>query len=57
MPPRPYRIDVPESVLVDLHRRLDATRFPEPVPGGGWERGADVSYVRDLCAYWRHQYD
>ncbi|UQA63409.1 epoxide hydrolase family protein [Polyangium aurulentum] len=57
MPPRPYRIDVPESILVDLHRRLDATRFPEPLPGGGWERGADVAYVRELCAYWRHQYD
>ncbi|QRK08870.1 epoxide hydrolase [Archangium violaceum] len=56
MPPRPYRIDVPDAVLTDLHRRLDATRFPEPLPGG-WERGADVSYVRELCTYWRHQYD
>ncbi|OJT19007.1 multidrug MFS transporter [Archangium sp. Cb G35] len=57
MPARPYRIDVHESVLADLHRRLDATRFAEPLPGGGWARGADVSYVRELCAYWRNQYD
>ncbi len=57
MSPRPFRIDVPEAVLTDLHRRLDATRFPEPLPGAPWERGADVSYVRELCAYWRHRYD
>jgi epoxide hydrolase len=57
MPPRPYRIDVSEEVLVDLHRRLDATRWPEPLPGGGWTRGADVAYVRELCEYWRHRYD
>jgi epoxide hydrolase len=57
MPPRPYRIDVPEEVLVDLHRRLDATRWPEPLPGSAWSRGADISYVRELCAYWRERYD
>ncbi|MFY0582451.1 epoxide hydrolase N-terminal domain-containing protein [Cystobacter fuscus] len=57
MPSRPYRIHVPDAVLSDLHRRLDATRWPEPLPGGAWERGADVSYVRELCEYWRHRYD
>ncbi|HYO64974.1 MAG TPA: epoxide hydrolase [Archangium sp.] len=57
MPPRPFRIDVPRDVLTDLHRRLDATRYPEPLPGGPWEHGANVSYVRELCTYWRHQYD
>ena len=57
MSPRPFRIDVSQAVLTDLHHRLDATRFPEPLPGAPWERGADVSYVRELCAYWRHQYD
>ena len=57
MPPRPYRIQVPDSVLADLHRRLDATRFPEPLPGEPWSRGTPVAYVRELCDYWRHQYD
>ncbi|KFA93820.1 epoxide hydrolase family protein [Archangium violaceum] len=57
MPPRPYRIDVPQDVLTDLHRRLDNTRFPDPLPGGPWAHGADLSYVRELCTYWRHQYD
>lgn len=54
---RPYRIDVPEAVLTDLHRRLEATRFPEPLPGPAWSNGTPVQYVRELCSYWRHQYD
>ncbi|XXY53258.1 epoxide hydrolase [Sorangium sp. So ce269] len=54
---RPYRIDVPESTLDDLRRRLAATRFPAPLPGGGWAHGADVAYVRELCEHWRARYD
>ncbi|HEX8536756.1 MAG TPA: epoxide hydrolase N-terminal domain-containing protein, partial [Cystobacter sp.] len=57
MSPRPFRIDVPQAVLTDLQRRLEATRFPEPLPGEPWQRGADVAYVRELCAYWRERYD
>ena len=57
MTPRPYRIDVPDAVLNDLHRRLDATRFPEPLPGAPWAHGTPVQYVRELCTYWRHHYD
>ena len=30
---RPFRIEVPQTVLDDLHRRLDATRWVEPIPG------------------------
>ncbi|MBM7113222.1 epoxide hydrolase family protein [Archangium primigenium] len=57
MPPRPYRIEVAPEVLTDLHRRLDATRYAEPLPGASWAHGADVTYVRELCAHWRHKYD
>ena len=51
MPPRPFTIDVPQAVLDDLHQRLAHTRWPEPLPGGGWEHGADVAYIRELCDY------
>jgi pimeloyl-ACP methyl ester carboxylesterase len=57
MPPRPFTIAVPQDVIDDLHRRLDATRWPEPIPGTGWDYGADVDYIRNLCGYWRHHYD
>ena len=57
MPPRPYSIKIPDSVLDDLRERLARTRWPAPLPGDNWERGADVGYVRELCEYWRTSYD
>lgn len=57
MEPRPFRIDVPDSVLEDLRERLRRTRWPEVVPGSGWEEGTDLAYLRDLCAYWAEGYD
>ncbi len=57
MPSRPFRIDVPDSVLDDLRERLARTRWPDAIPGTGWDYGADVAYVRELCDYWRDRYD
>jgi len=57
MTPRPFSIDVAQAVLDDLKRRLESTRWPEPIPGVGWEYGAAVTYVRELCDYWRTTYD
>ncbi|MCK6565255.1 MAG: epoxide hydrolase [Dehalococcoidia bacterium] len=57
MPPRSFRIDVPESDLDDLRHRLEQTRWPEPIPGSGWDYGAGVGYLRSLCDYWRTEYD
>jgi len=57
MTPRPFSIDVPQAVLDDLKRRLESTRWPEPIPGVGWQYGAEVASVRELCDYWRTTYD
>ncbi|NUU23926.1 MAG: epoxide hydrolase [Streptomycetaceae bacterium] len=52
-----FRIAVPDAVLADLRERLARTRWPEPVPGTGWDAGTDTDYLRDLCAYWEKEYD
>ena len=57
MPPRPFAIDVPQATLDDLQQRLATTRWPEPIPGAGWDYGANVEYMRELCTYWRDSYD
>jgi microsomal epoxide hydrolase len=57
MPARPFSINVPQSTLADLKARLANTRWPEPIPGVGWDYGADVAYIRELCDYWRTAYD
>ncbi|NUO42297.1 MAG: epoxide hydrolase N-terminal domain-containing protein, partial [Streptomyces sp.] len=54
---RPFRVDIPEDDLRDLHRRLDATRWPDELPGAGWERGVPLGYLKELADHWRHRFD
>ncbi|MEU4254158.1 epoxide hydrolase family protein [Amycolatopsis sp. NPDC026612] len=56
---RPFRIDIPQAELDDLHRRLAAARFAEPVPGDepDWSRGIPTGVVRELAEYWRDGFD
>ncbi|MEU8202752.1 epoxide hydrolase family protein [Streptosporangium sp. NPDC049046] len=53
----PFRIDIPQSALDDLHDRLARTLWPDELPGVGWSYGIPVSYVRQLAEYWRSGYD
>ncbi|MDG4787997.1 epoxide hydrolase N-terminal domain-containing protein [Micromonospora sp. WMMD1102] len=53
----PYRIEVPEEQLVELRRRLAATRWPEPETVPDWSQGVPLRYLRELCRYWAEAYD
>ncbi len=57
MKPSPYRVDVPEPVLTDLKERLARTRWPDEIPGGEWDFGTDLTYLRELADYWQKGYD
>jgi len=54
---RPFRIDVPQTVLDDLDDRLARTRWPDELPGVGWDYGVPLDYLRDLAEHWRTSYD
>ena len=54
---RPFRIEIPQADLDDLHDRLDRTRWPDEITGAGWSRGVPAGYLKDLAAYWRHSFD
>jgi pimeloyl-ACP methyl ester carboxylesterase len=54
---QPFRIDVPQHDLDDLHERLARTRWPGALADVGWSRGVPVVYLRDLAEYWRTSYD
>ncbi len=54
---RPFRIEIPQADLDDLHRRLEAARWPTELPGVGWERGTPLDYLKELAEYWRSSYD
>ncbi|GAA5199857.1 epoxide hydrolase [Microbacterium jejuense] len=48
----PFRIEVAESALEDLHSRLRSARLPEPLPGDGWDSGVPITVLRDLVERW-----
>lgn len=54
---RPFRIDVAQETLDDLHRKLRDTRWPNEVNADGWDRGTGLSFMRRLSAYWLEGYD
>jgi hypothetical protein len=53
----PFRIDVPQSTLDDLKRRLTATRWPEQPEGAGWGLGTDLGFMRLMTERWLNHYD
>jgi epoxide hydrolase len=53
----PFSIAIPEAQLDDLRGRLARTRFPEQIPGAGWDYGTELEYERELVEYWRDAYD
>jgi epoxide hydrolase len=53
----PFRIDVPQADLDDLKARLARTRWPDQLPGAGWDYGIPLDYVQELAGYWRTGYD
>ena len=53
----PFRIDVPQADLDDLHSRLSAVRWPSELPGADWSRGVPPAYLKELAEYWRTSYD
>jgi pimeloyl-ACP methyl ester carboxylesterase len=53
----PFHIQVAEEVLTDLRERLARTRWPDELPDAGWDYGTNRSYLQQLVAYWREQYD
>jgi pimeloyl-ACP methyl ester carboxylesterase len=55
--PERFIVRVPDAVLTDLNDRLARTRWPDQLPGTGWDYGADTAYVRELAAYWQHTFD
>jgi pimeloyl-ACP methyl ester carboxylesterase len=54
---RRFRIDVPQADLDDLQARLERTRWPDELPGVGWDYGVPLGYVKGLVEHWRSGYD
>jgi pimeloyl-ACP methyl ester carboxylesterase len=54
---RPFRVAVPEAALVDLRRRIAATRWPDRETVPDRSQGAQLAKLRELVRYWGSGYD
>jgi len=53
----PFRINIADEEIRDLHTRLDHTRWPERETVSDWSQGVPLAEMRKLADYWRHHYD
>ena len=53
----PFNIDIPESVLIDLRKRLENVRWPDAISGSDWDYGSNLNYLKELIDYWITQFD
>jgi pimeloyl-ACP methyl ester carboxylesterase len=54
---RPFRVDVPEADLIELRRRIKATRLPEKETVADFSQGVPLATVQKLAQYWSTEYD
>ena len=57
MKAQPFTINIPQTTLDDLRRRIARTRWTPEVEGVGWDYGTNLGYMKALADYWLNQYD
>ena len=53
----PFKINVPEAELVELRRRINATRLPERETVTDASQGVQLATIQALARYWGTEYD
>ena len=53
----PFRINLPEEALVDLRRRIAATRWPDQETVTDRSQGVQLATMKELVRYWETDYD
>jgi pimeloyl-ACP methyl ester carboxylesterase len=54
---RPFRVDVPDEQLVDLRRRIVATRWPDRETVNDRSQGVQLAKFQEVVRYWGTEYD
>jgi hypothetical protein len=54
---RPFRVDIPETALADLRRRLAQTRLPERETVADQSQGVPLKTIQQLLRHWQTDYD
>ena len=54
---RPFRVAIPEQQLVELRRRIAATRFPNKELVKDRSQGVQLATLKELARFWEKDYD
>ena len=54
---RPFRVHFPEEALVDLRKRVSATKWPSQETVKGPSQGVQLATMQKLARYWATEYD
>src|SRR5579871_3261736 len=54
---RPFQVHVPDDDLIDLKRRLKATRWPERETVNDTTQGVRLATIQALARYWTDEHD
>src|SRR4249919_2813570 len=54
---RPFQLEIPDEQLVELRRRIDATRWPSSQLVADRSQGVQLDALRELARYWATEYD
>lgn len=53
----PFKVDIPQAAIDDLHQRLRAIRWPDPELVADWSQGVPLEAVKGLIDHWLNHYD
>ena len=54
---RPFRVNMPQTALDDLRKRVLATRWPDKETVDDQSQGVQLAKIRALVQYWGAEYD
>jgi pimeloyl-ACP methyl ester carboxylesterase len=54
---RPFRVSIPDAELVDLRKRIRATRWPDRETVKEASQGVQLATMRELSRYWATEHD
>jgi pimeloyl-ACP methyl ester carboxylesterase len=54
---RPFHVDIPDEALVDLRRRIAATKWPKQETVTDPSQGVQLATMQALARYWQSDYD
>lgn len=52
-----FKVNIPQSEIDDLKRRIKETRWLNEVNSSDWEFGTSLSYLKELSTYWEQEFD